>query len=353
MKALAELTTRAGSLVDGAVLRVMNRLSAAQHRRERPAGALRELLAELAELYGHDRHFLEPDRFFVPPPRAQVTATHRGDRPGGGAVVDLRWASAHVPLLSDFRGEWTSYAANQTAHARWFRAARPRPVAVLFHGWGGGNFAFEARAFPVEYFGRLGLDVILFTLPFHGLRTPAGTRSGQLFPSSHVVRSNEAFAQTVSDFRALREWLLDRDVPGLGVAGMSLGGYTTALLAALVPDLRFAIPMIPAVSMSELMWRHGEGSEARKRALAEGVSQLHLDEVFRVHAPLARPPLVAPERRFIIAARGDRITPPDQAERLWRHWERPPIHWFPGGHLAQVGRSDAFRAMGRWLRGLI
>jgi pimeloyl-ACP methyl ester carboxylesterase len=351
MKALAELTTRAGSIVDGAVLRVMNHLSAQQHRRERPRGALRELLAELAAVYGDDRHFQDPDTYFLAPPRADVTATHRGQH-GESAIIDLRWRSAHEPFYADHRGEWAGYGNNLTAHARWFRAPRPRPAAVLFHGWGGGNFALEALAFPIDYFSRLGYDSILFTLPFHGLRTPAGMRSGQLFPSSHVVRSNEAFAQAVSDFRALREWLLDRDVPGIGIAGMSLGGYTTALIASLVPDLRFAVPMIPAVSMSELMWRHGAGSEARKHALAEGVQQIHLDEVFRVHAPLARPPLVARERRFIIAARGDRITPPDQAERLWRHWERPPIHWFPGGHLAQVVRGDAFRAMGKWLRDL-
>jgi pimeloyl-ACP methyl ester carboxylesterase len=55
---------------------------------------------------------------------------------------------------------------------------------------------------------------------------------------------------------------------------------------------------------------------------------------------------------MIIAGRGDRITPPDQAEALWHHWQRPPLFWFPGGHLAQVGRGDAFRAMGRFLRGL-
>jgi hypothetical protein len=111
--------------------------------------------------------------------------------------------------------------------------------------------------------------------------------------------------------------------------------------------------MIPAVSISDLMWRHGDASAARRRAVAAGVTEKLLEAVFRVHAPLERRPRLARERRFIIAGRADRITPPDQAERLWLHWERPPIHWFPGGHLAQVGRGDAFRAMGRWLRGLL
>jgi pimeloyl-ACP methyl ester carboxylesterase len=53
---------------------------------------------------------------------------------------------------------------------------------------------------------------------------------------------------------------------------------------------------------------------------------------------------------MIVAGKGDRITPPDQAEKLWQHWNRCAIHWFPGGHLAQVGRGDAFRAVRKHLQ---
>ncbi len=324
----------------------------AREAREPPrdAGAL---LAALAEQYGRVEHFSHPDTFFVPPPPAQMRARHVADLAGGGAIVDLTWPSAHVPLVHDYREEFAGHAENLAAYARWWRSPRPRTTIVLLHGWGGGQWFLESRAFPIEYFRKLGLDVLLFQLPFHGLRAPRGTRSGQLFPSPHVVRTNEAFAQAISDLRALHTWLLDQDVPAIGLSGMSLGGYTTALYASLVPDVAFAAPMIPAVSISDLMWRHGDASAARKRAVAAGVTEALLAAVFRVHAPLERRPLLERRRRFIIAGRGDRITPPDQAERLWKHWEQPGIHWFPGGHLAQVGRGDAFRAMGRWLRGLL
>ncbi len=350
---LARFTTRAGAVVDGALLRVMNRAMSGQVPRHPPNEGKAAMLAQLGELYGKSEHFSAPDSFFVPPPPAPMRASHVSSLPGGGAVVDLVWPSAHVPLVPEYREEFAAHGENQTAYARWWRSPRPRTTVVLLHGWGGGNWFIETRAFPIEYFRRLGLDVIVFQLPFHGFRTPRGMRSGQLFPSPHVVRTNEAFGQAISDLRALRAWLLEQDVPAIGMAGMSLGGYTTALFASLVPDLAFAVPMIPAVSMSDLMWRPGDTSPARLRAVAAGVTLPLLEGVFRVHAPLHRAPLVAPERRFIIAARGDRITPPDQAERLWKHWERPPIHWFPGGHLAQIGRGEAFRALGKWLRPLL
>ena len=53
----------------------------------------------------------------------------------------------------------------------------------------------------------------------------------------------------------------------------------------------------------------------------------------------------------MIAGRGDRITPPEQAEALAAHWG-VPIAWFDGGHLAQVGRGDALRDVRRKLGAL-
>ena len=44
----------------------------------------------------------------------------------------------------------------------------------------------------------------------------------------------------------LLEVVRTQDVPALGLSGMSLGGYTTALYASLVKDVAFAAPMIPA-----------------------------------------------------------------------------------------------------------
>jgi len=54
---------------------------------------------------------------------------------------------------------------------------------------------------------------------------------------------------------------------------------------------------------------------------------------------------------LIFAGIADRVARRDQARALWRHWERPRIHWFSGGHVAgQLDRCiepfvhDALRA---------
>jgi hypothetical protein len=59
-----------------------------------------------------------------------------------------------------------------------------------------------------------------------------------------------------------------------------------------------------------------------------------------VVSPLAVSPRVPHEGRFIFAGIADRVARPDQARALWRHWERPSIHWFSGGHVAgQLNRG--------------
>lgn len=341
----------ASAAVDHGVLRLMQR-TMERNRQPRPPSDARNRLVELARLYRGEAacNLGDDSPFFPAPAPAEVSAEQAPNRRSGESVLDLSFPSTYQPYARGYAEEYASYHANLTVRARLFTGDQPRPTIVCLHGWGGGAYWLEERAFVVSYLRRIGLDVVLFQLPFHGDRTPRqAVRSGALFPSAHVVRTNEAFGQAIHDLRALARYLRERGASAVGVAGMSLGGYTTALWASVDATLDFAIPMIPAVSMSELMWRHGARSPARRLAKKLGVDRELLDDAFAVHAPLSRPVKLDRERLLIIAGRGDRITPPDQARKLAAHWGDPPVHWFPGGHLAQIGRGDAFRMIRRHL----
>src|SRR5262249_44613050 len=156
--------------------------------------------------------------------------------------------------------------------------------------------------------------------------------SGALFPSPNPLRTNEAFGHAIFDLRALAMYLRERGSSAVGVMGMSLGGYTASLWAS-VGDVDFSVAMIPAVSMAKLMWRHGEDSPARRSAASAGITEDLLADAFAVHTPTTRPPSVPRDRLFVIAGRGDRITPPEQALELAAHWG-VDVLWFDGGHLA-------------------
>ena len=50
--------------------------------------------------------------------------------------------------------------------------------------------------------------------------------------------------------------------------------------------------------------------------------------------PLALTPLVPMPGRFIYAGVADRLVHPrEEVTRLWKHWGRPQIMWYPSGHM--------------------
>jgi pimeloyl-ACP methyl ester carboxylesterase len=344
---MRSVLTRASAAIDRGALRFMERRMASRTPRYDPGGA-RTLLVELARAYsagtlGH------PSAFFPAPDAAELSLAPAGDGAFGTQIVDLAYRSGYVPFVPEVRDVYLSYAENLTAHARWWTSDRGRPTIVMLHGWGGGNYWLEERAFAVPYWLRHGYDVVVFQLPFHG-RRGSGARAPS-WPSPNPVRTNEGFGHAIYDLRALALALRARGATAVGAMGMSLGGYTTALWASIAGageagGLDFAIAMIPAVSMARLMWRHGEASPARKRAIGAGITEELLMDVFAVHAPITRPVRVA--HRFVIAGRGDRITPASEASELARHWG-VDVAWFDGGHLAQLGRGEPLRAVRRAL----
>ncbi len=349
--------TRASAAIDRSVVRFLERRMAPGAPRIDHDDA-RGRLIELATAYNAGT-LGAPSRFFPAPSLPDVRLTPLGGGPHGTHVVDLAYPSEYEPFLPAARDVHLRATENLTAYARWWTSDRGRPTIVLLHGWGGGNHWITERSFRVPYWLRHGYDVAAFVLPYHGARAPSSGgvgRSGAHFPSANPLRTNEGFGQAIFDLRALSVFLRSRGSSAIGALGMSLGGYSTALWASVAgPDevggIDFAVAMIPAVSMARLMWRHGAHSATRARAAKAGITEDLFAEAFAVHAPTTRPVRIPRDRLAVIAGRGDRITPPDQAETLAAHWG-VGIEWFDGGHLTQVGSGDALRVVRRQLGAL-
>lgn len=350
--------TRATAALDRGVVRIMERRIAPRGRE--PATDLHDARARLVALADRycDGTLGVPSPFFPEPPLPEMTLTPQGDGPLGTQIAHLVWTSGYEPYLPEARELCGAAIENHTAHARWWTSGRGRPTIVLLHGWGADNRFINERAFVVPYWLAQGFDVVAVVLPYHGARAPGGGRSGALFPSANPMRTNEGFGQTIFELRALSRWLRSRGSSAVGAMGMSLGGYTAALWASIAGvaeaergGIDFAVAIIPAVSFAKLFWRHGETNPTRREAQRAGVSEELLENAFAVHAPLTRPVRLPPERLAVIAGRGDRITFPEQAERLASHWG-VDVGWFDGGHLVHAGRAEAMRAVRRQLEGL-
>jgi pimeloyl-ACP methyl ester carboxylesterase len=343
------MLSRASAALDRSVIRFMERRMAPGTPRVHAADARDKLLALTREYSAGTLGV--PSPFFPEPTHPDVVLSPQGDGPLGTQVVDLAFPSDYQPFHPDARDLYLSVSENMTAHARWWTSDRGRPTIVMIHGWGAGNHWMSSRAFEVPYWLRHGYDVVTFVLPFHSMRSPTGATP--IWPTPNPLRMNEGFGHAIYDLRALSLFLRKRGSSAVGVMGMSLGGYTTALWTSIAgPEdlggVDFAVAIIPAVSFARLMWRHGEGTTAHKRAANAGITEDMLVDAFAVHSPTTRPPRVPRERLYVVAGHGDRITPPEHAEALAKHWGTN-VRWFDGGHLVQLGRGDAMREVRRSL----
>ncbi len=89
---------------------------------------------------------------------------------------------------------------------------------------------------------------------------------------------------------------------------------------------------IPLCDIPSVMLRHASELELRNIA-SNGLDYERMSEVMRVVSPLVLEPRPSTDRRFIFAAVADRVVPPEQARKLWEHWEQPRIEWYQGAHI--------------------
>lgn len=276
--------------------------------------------------------------FFAEPRPISPGARHVRGYGRGGTVTDLSWTSGFAPLDPEVTERFASARENAVAVARRYQRGTPRPAVILIHGYMAGPFAFEERIWPLSRLDRAGFDVVLFTLPFHGLRVRAGRGAVPEFPGEDPRFNVEGFRQAIFDLQNLVSWLLAQGHPRVGTLGMSLGGYMAALLATVEPRLDFVVPVIPLSSLGDFAREQGSLSPNPDEAATQHAL---LESIYRRIDPIARPTLVPPERCLVISAKADRVTPVAHARRLSIHM-KAPLQSFYGGHLLQLGRAEAF-----------
>jgi hypothetical protein len=206
----------------------------------------------------------------------------------------------------------------------------------------------DMTAFSVPWLHRrLGLNVLIPVLPFHGPRR-VHWASGEGFFAGDCLDTIHAEAQAIFELRQLIVWLREQGAPAIGVYGLSLGGYTAALLSGLEAELACVIAGIPASDFAGLARVHTP-PRMLEMAASLGFDWTKVEHVLRVISPLAVSPLIPKERRFIFGGLGDRIVPTSQVKELWKHWDRPKTMWYRGSHLSFYWE----RQVHDWLRPIL
>lgn len=305
--------------------------------------------AELAdaEAQFHARGWVDrPDTYHrTPPPLTDADLTRGKGWALGQGYERVSWESGFAPHEGEPGSErWMAFGANSTATAALLRhedAGRPWVIAV--HGF---CMGFPFMDFPGLHAPRLhhdlGVNVALPVLPLHGARRVTRV-SGEPFLSFELMNAVHGLTQAVWDLRRLISWIRSQGATSISLFGVSLGGYTVALLAGLEPGLDGVVAGIPVADFPGLFHAHSP-RHIRVRAIEHRIMGGTAENVYRAVSPLCFDPLVAPDRRYIFAGYGDRLATPDQARRLAEHWGDPVVSWYAGNHVGYMwsGQVTAF-----------
>jgi len=306
------------------------------------ASEMRLVKHELAEAgaYFDDRGWLDDAASYHLRPPELTSPTVRPRHSWGTEFEHLQFVSGYEPDADEpGRDRWMSYRKPRTAHA-WVMRHRdkPRPWLVCVHGFRMGFPLADFHAFRANWLHHeLGLNLVFPVLPMHGERK-IGKRSGDGFFSYQFMDTVHAEAQAIWDLRRVIDWIRAQGVEDIGVYGVSLGGYTAALLAGFERDLTCVIAGMPTVCFSTLLQDH---APKRLLGMAER-TKLGWDMVSRVLqviSPLAVQPQVPHENRYLYAGAADRVVPREHVLDLWRHWGKPQLQWFEGSHLSFTWES--------------
>jgi pimeloyl-ACP methyl ester carboxylesterase len=297
-------------------------------------------------------------RLSFPAPTTQPRISSRPANPiaewmAKGRVHNIRFNSSFEAVNPALRDQCRGYVRNNVVRAQhWVHDDGPHPTLCVIHGFMGSPYLFNGLFFSLPWFYRSGYDVLLYTLPFHGARAEKGSPfSGYGYFAHGFAGFAEAMAQAVHDFRSLIDYLEFTGVDRVALTGMSLGGYTSALLACVDDRLQAVIPNVPVVTPDRTVdeWFPANYVVRLRELIAHTDSEL-VHAATRYPSPLNYAPLVPKDRRLIIAGLGDRLAPPEQAELLWEHWDRCAFHWFPGNHVLHISQPDYLRRMTRFMR---
>lgn len=273
-----------------------------------------------------------------------------------GTVDNISFASSYRAMNPTMREQWSALSANNIVHAQhWRHDDGPRPTLCVIHGFMGSSYLLNGAFLSLPWYYRSGYDVLLYTLPFHGKRAEKHSPfSGWGYFAHGLSGFAEAMAQAVYDFRSVVDYLRQTGVERIGLTGISLGGYTSALLAAVEDRLEAVIPNCPVVRPALLFEEWFPASTLVGLGLKlTSISRDELNAGMAYHCPLNYQPLLSKDRRMIITGLGDRMAPPEHAVMLWEHWDRCALHWFPGNHVLHVSQLDYLRRISPFLRGFM
>lgn len=244
------------------------------------------------------------------------------------------------------------YAVNNTVTAYLFLPAgpAPRPAMVVLHEWHPSSPQGVFRL--CRAIARANVTALMVVEPYSLNRTPAAPRPGAEAGDAQILSGNVprmvgALRQAVIDARRGLDYLSSRpdvDPARLGVAGISLGGVLSGVVAGADPRVKVAITIVGGADFARGFWDGLLTRPDRRQILRDG----YTFETFQAAMAPVDAASWLPQRHFnpedalLINGHYDLVILPKQGQALARDFGGAKTVWLNSGHYgAQFSAGPA------------
>lgn len=263
-----------------------------------------------------------------------------------GEVLDFILTSDYEPICKESNYTTETFPYNRSAYFRYWKHHSPAKACVFcIHPAGLGDLRSIALSFLPGRLYRMGLDLVLYQLPFHGHRGSMSAASNQstivAFPSLNVSLTNEMVAQAVYELRIMMNHFKAQHPNCKQVfMGISLGAFIAAMASSYFPvDYLYLISAFP--SLGDIVLKLAKQLSLERTLIENQISLEDLKASLEVFAPLERKTLTKNENIFLVGAQHDELIDSEETHRLREQLDHPRIKWLKEGHITTLEASTS------------
>jgi hypothetical protein len=242
----------------------------------------------------------------------------------------------------------TPHHENNRAHGTLFPREGTGPAVVVLPQWNAKGSAQDGLCRLLNLYGMTALKL---TLPYHGLRMPAGLVRADYILSPNLGRTLQACRQAVLEARTAVSWLIKRGYGPIGIVGTSLGSCVAFIAFAHDTNVRAGVFNHISPYFGDVVWRG-----LSTRHIRQGLeTQIDLEELRTIWLPISPQSYVyrlagQDRRSLLVFARYDLSFPPDLSRKLVQEFERQrvahDVFTLPCGHYTTA--KFPFNTMDGW-----
>lgn len=215
---------------------------------------------------------------------------------------------------------------------------RTKANVIVINGWRSDSIKGVSDLF-LKPFCERGFNIYFYSLPYHLHRVPGGSYNGEYFISADIERTIWSVKQAVADVKNLMQWIKNNRTGKIILAGVSLGGYITNLVAA-QEEADFLLSVFYANNLAYTLWNSFSGKYIKEDFIKNNFQYEKLKEAWKIIEPDRFKPIIARDNILLMSGKYDVLVPFEDSTSLWEAWGKPERKVYPFGHAGIVINED-------------